>query len=131
MVALGTNEEALRLSGVSPWPIKLAVFTICGFLVGVAAVIDTSRTKCADPTSGSGIELEVIAAVVIGGTSLMGGRGSVINSLLGVLILKVVQQGLPGIGVGHAQKLLFTGIILFAAVILDYYRRRLSRRGGS
>src|SRR6185437_2998735 len=84
MIAIGTNEEAVRLSGVATRRVKIAVYMIAGFLAAAGAVMDVSRSQAANPNSGDGLELAVIAAAVIGGTSLLGGRGSVVNSLLGV-----------------------------------------------
>jgi len=127
MRAVGTNEEAVRLSGINPRPIKLAVFAICGLLTSVAAVLHTSRLSSADPNTGSGFELDAIAAVVIGGTSLMGGRGSVVRSFFGVLIIAVLGAGLVVVDVGDPTKKVITGGVIVAAVILDYYRRRLKR----
>ncbi len=125
MIAIGTNEEAVRLSGISPWPIKLAVFVISAFLISVGAVLFTSRMENAGPNVGIAFELKVIAAVVIGGTSLMGGRGSVIRSFFGVLIIAVLGQGLASLGAAESTKRLVTGAVIVVAVILDYYRRRL------
>ena len=125
MVAIGTNEEAVRLSGVDPRPVRVAVFTIAGLLSGLAAVIEISRLEAADPNAGAGLELQVIAAVVVGGTSLMGGRGSVARSFLGVLIIAVLGAGLVAIGARDETKRLVTGFVIVAAVVLDYYRRRL------
>ncbi len=129
MVAVGTNEEAVRLSGIDTRPIKLAVFTICGALAGLAAVDVSSRLSTVDPNAGKGIELEAIAAVVVGGTSLMGGRGSVVNSFFGVLIFAVLLSGLVHMNAGEPTKRLITGVVIVAAVILDYYRTRLGKDG--
>ena len=126
MVAIGTNEEAVRLSGIDMRPIKVTVFALCGFLAGVAAVIQTARISSANPNVGVGWELQAIAAVVIGGTSLMGGRGSVIGSFFGVLIIAVLSTGLDQIGAEEYIKRIITGAAIVAAVILDYYRNRLS-----
>jgi ribose transport system permease protein len=125
MVAIGTNEEAVRLSGIDPRPVKLAVFVLCGLLVSVASLMHTSRTGSADPNDGGGLELQAIAAVVIGGTSLMGGRGSVFKSLLGVLIIEVLGAGLAQVGASSHAKRLITGGLIVVAVIFDYYRQRL------
>jgi len=126
MVAIGTNEEAVRLSGIDPRPIKLVVFLITGALVALAAAIDTSRFQSANPNAGLGFELQAIAAAVIGGTSLMGGRGSVISTFLGVLIIAVLNSGLASIGAKDEMKRLVTGFVIVAAVVVDHYRHRLS-----
>jgi ribose transport system permease protein len=128
MIAIGTNEEAVRLSGIDPRPIKLAVFALCGLLAGLAAVMQTSRFQASDPNAGGGAELQAIAAVVIGGTSLMGGRGSVINSFFGVIIIAVLGAGLVQMGAQEPTKRLITGCVIVAAVVLDHYRHRLWKR---
>ena len=127
LIAIGTNEEAVRLSGIDPRPIKCAVFVLCGFLTSIAAVIHTARLSSADPNAGYGLELQAIAAVVIGGTSLMGGRGSVIGSFFGVLIIAVLGTGLAQIGAQESTKRLITGCVIVAAVILDHYRHRIRK----
>jgi ribose transport system permease protein len=124
LVAIGTNEEAVRLSGIDPRPVKLALFMLCGLLSAVAAVIHSSRLASADPNAGTGYELSAIAAVVIGGTSLLGGRGSVVSSLFGVLIISVLGSGLAQIGAQEPTKRLVTGCVIVAAVILDQVRER-------
>lgn len=130
LVAIGTNEEAVRLSGIDPRPYKLAVFALSGLLAAVAAVIQTARMSSANPNTATGFELQVIAAVVIGGTSLMGGRGSVVRSFFGVLIIAVLGTGLAQVGAQEYTKRLITGCVIVAAVILDQYRHR-SRRTDS
>jgi ribose transport system permease protein len=127
LVAIGTNEEAVRLSGIDPRPVKFAVFVLTGLLVALAAVIDTSRYQAANPNAGTGFELQAIAAAVIGGTSLMGGRGSVVSTFLGVLIIAVLNAGLAALGARDETKRLVTGAVIVAAVILDQYRHRLAR----
>ena len=124
-IALGTNEEAVRLSGIDPRPVKLTVFVASGLLAAAGAVFRTSRMECADPNAGTGFELEAIAAVVIGGTSLMGGRGSVVRSFFGVVIIAVLSSGLFQVGATEHSKWLLTGGVIVAAVILDHYRQRL------
>jgi ribose transport system permease protein len=128
LIAIGTNEEAVRLSGIDPRPLKLAVFLLAGFLVAVAAVIDTSRFQSANPNAGTGFELQAIAAAVIGGTSLMGGRGSVLSTFFGVLIIAVLNTGLAALGARDETKRLVTGAVIVADVIFDHYRHRLSQR---
>jgi ribose transport system permease protein len=125
LIATGANEEAVRLSGIDPRGIKLAVFMLCSLLTSVAAVIHTSRLASADPNAGTGLELQAIAAVVIGGTSLMGGRGSVISTFFGVLIIAVLGNGLAQVGAREPTKRLVTGCVIVVAVILDHYRHRM------
>jgi ribose transport system permease protein len=127
MIAVGTNEEAVRLSGIDPRPIKVIVFLITGVLVAIAAAIDTSRFQSSNPNAGAGFELQAIAAVVIGGTSLMGGRGSVVSTFFGVLIIAVLNSGLAAVGARDETKRLITGLVILAAVIIDHYRSRMSR----
>jgi ribose transport system permease protein len=126
MIAIGTNEEAVRLSGINPAPIKFAVFVLCGFCSALAGMIQASKMSSASPNAGIGFELTVIAAVVIGGTSLMGGRGSVVKSFLGVLIVAVLNAGLAQIGAPEYAKRPVIGIVIVLAVILDSYRGRKS-----
>jgi ribose transport system permease protein len=125
LIAIGTNEEAVRLSGIGTRRLKLAVFVLSGFLTSIAAVIHTARLSSANPNAGYGLELQAIAAVVIGGTSLMGGRGSVVSTFFGVLIIAVLDIGLAQIGAQESTKRLITGCVIVAAVILDHYRHRI------
>ena len=131
VVAIGTNEEAVRLSGIDPRPVKLVVFATSGLLAGLGGVFGAAYLESADPNAGMGMELAAIAAVVIGGTSLMGGRGSVVNSFSGVLIIAVLQAGLAQIGASEPTKRVITGAVIVAAVIADVYRHKLTwrRRG--
>ncbi len=125
LIAIGTNEEAVRLSGIDPRPRQLAVFMLCGALTALASVFHTSRMMgSANPNMGRGFELDAIAAVVIGGTSLMGGRGSVVRSFFGVLIIAILGSGLSQLGAEEAHKRLITGAVIVAAVIADHYRHR-------
>ncbi|MDY0168110.1 MAG: ABC transporter permease [Thermoguttaceae bacterium] len=128
LVAIGTNETAVRLSGIDPRGPKIAVFALAGLLAGVAGVFQTSRLSSADPNGGIGMELAAIAAVVIGGTSLMGGRGSVVNSFFGVLIIAVLQTGLAHVGATEPTKRVITGAVIIAAVLADALRNRWSAR---
>ncbi len=124
-VAIGTNAEAVRMSGIRTAPYSIAVFVICGTLCGMAGLAHTSRLASADPNAAIGIELSAIAACVIGGTSLMGGRGSVISSFIGVLIIAVLQTGLAQLGVSDANKQIITGAVIVVAVMLDALRGRI------
>ncbi len=128
MIAIGTNEKAAYLSGINTSHIKLAVYSISGLLCALAALVNTARMESANPNAGTGFELEAIAAVVIGGTSLMGGRGSVVNSLFGVAIMAILSSGLSQIGAEEATKRMITGCVIVLAVILDYYRTKMTSK---
>lgn len=127
VVAIGTNEEAVRLSGIDPRPVKVKVFILSGLLAACGAVIAVSRLASADPNAGTGAELQAIAAVVIGGTSLMGGRGSVIGTFFGVLIIAILSTGLAQIGAQEPVKRLITGAVIVLAVVIDRYRAKRVR----
>jgi len=126
--AIGTNEEAVRLSGHRPGMIKVAVFTISGLTAGIAGIINMSRLTVASPIVGVGFELSAIAAVIIGGTSLFGGKGSVIGTFIGACIIGVLQNGLILLGVEDFLRQMITGLVIILAVILDYYRNKFSER---
>jgi len=128
VIAIGANEIAVRFSGINPKPKKIAVFALLGLLSGLAGVFYTSRLGSADPNAGVGMELSAIAAVVIGGTSLMGGRGSVVNSFFGVLIIATLEAGLAQIGVSEPAKRVITGAVIVGAVVLDAWRRFLAEK---
>lgn len=122
--AIGNNEEAVRLSGHNPGIFKIAAFAISGLTAGIAGVINMSRLTIASPIVGVGFELNAIAAVIIGGTSLFGGKGSVIGTLIGACIIGVLQNGLVLLGVQDFLRQMFTGVVIILAVILDYYRAK-------
>lgn len=128
VVALGSNEQTAYLSGIRTSGVKIAVYVLSGLLCALAALVITARMASANPNAGSGFELEAIAAVVIGGTSLMGGRGSVVNSFFGVVIIAILGSGLAQMGTEEATKRMITGVVIVLAVILDYYRTRLVAR---
>jgi ribose transport system permease protein len=128
LIGVGTNEEAMRLAGVDPRPLKVLVFMLMGLLAALAGLMQVSRLEAADPNAGVGMELQVIAAVVIGGTSLMGGRGSVLNTFFGVLIVAVLEAGLAQVGASDPAKRVTTGCVIILAVLLDVYRNRPRRR---
>ena len=124
LVAVGTNEEAVHLSGINVNHLKLAVFMLAGALAALGGLFHVGYLQSADPNAGIGLELAAIAAVVVGGTSLSGGKGSVVNTFLGVLIIAVLQTGLAQIGASEPTKRVITGLVIIAAVILDAYRNR-------
>jgi ribose transport system permease protein len=127
LTAMGTNEEAVRLAGINTKKLKCVAFAGVGALSGIAAFLHTARLGAADPNAGSGFELQAIAAVVIGGTSLMGGRATVTGSLFGVLIITLLDTGLAQVGAQEPAKRLVTGVVIVAAVIFDNYRHRKAR----
>nr|WP_226858718.1 ABC transporter permease [Diaphorobacter aerolatus] len=124
VIGIGTNEEAMRLAGIDPRPIRITVFAIMGLLAALAGLMQSARLEAADPNTGVGMELQVIAAVVIGGTSLMGGRGSVIATFFGVLIIAVLEAGLAQVGASEPQKRIITGVVIVVAVIIDTLRQK-------
>jgi ribose transport system permease protein len=128
LIAIGANERAVRLAGIDPRPGKLLVFALLGLLTALGALFYTSRLGSADPNAGTGLELSAIAAVVIGGTSLMGGRGSVVNSFFGVLIIATLEAGLAQVGASEPAKRIITGLVIVLAVVLDSWRQHLAAR---
>jgi ribose transport system permease protein len=124
LVAVGANEQAARFSGIATRRIKLIAFVISGILAAAGAVFQVARLSSADPNGGIGLELAAIAAVVIGGASLMGGQGSVLRSFLGVLIIAVLQTGLAQVGATEPTKRLITGTVIVLAVVADVHRPR-------
>jgi ribose transport system permease protein len=124
LVAIGANEPAVRLAGIDSATPRVAVFILSGALAGLAAVFASARLGSADPNAGAGLELAAIAAVVIGGTSLSGGSGSVVGSLLGVLVIATLEAGLAQLGASEPLKRIVTGGAIIAAVAADALRRR-------
>ena len=122
--ALGSNEEAVRLSGVNTDRWKIAVYTLAGSICGIAGLLIASRLNSAQPALGQGYELDAIAAVVIGGTSLSGGGGTVLGTLIGALIMSVLLNGLRILSVAQEWQTVVTGSIIILAVYIDMLRRR-------
>jgi len=124
--AVGSNEETARLCGVSVWRVKVLVFMLCGAFAGLAGLMQFSRLTVGDPTVAVGLELDVIAAVVIGGGSLAGGEGSILGTLVGALIMTVIASGCTQMKVPNYWQEIITGGIIIAAVALDRLRHRRS-----
>jgi ribose transport system permease protein len=124
---IGANEEAARLSGVNVLAVKWLVYALGGLLAGLAAIIQVARVASGQPTAGTGDELRVIAAVIIGGASFTGGEGSVLGALVGTVILAVLSQGLVLLGVPSYWQKCVEGAVIIGAVAVDVLRRRVRR----
>lgn len=119
LYAIGGNERAATLSGIDVMRVKRLVYTLGGGLAGVAGLLLAARLNAADPKVGIGYELDSIAAVVIGGTSLSGGRGSILGTVLGCLLIGVLQNGLVLLGVSDDWQLVISGLVIVVAVAID------------
>ncbi|MDB8987077.1 ribose ABC transporter permease, partial [Parabacteroides merdae] len=117
--ALGGNEEATKLSGLNTDKIKIWVYTISGILSAIAGIIITSRLYSAQPTAGTGYELDAIAAVVLGGTKLTGGKGKISGTIIGALIIGVLSNALNILDVSSYYQMMVKGIVILIAVLLD------------
>lgn len=126
-VAIGSNEDAVAMSGIRAEPYRIFVFAMSGMLAALGGIAQTSLLSAADPNAATGVELHAIAACVIGGTSLMGGRGSVGRTFLGVVIISVLQTGLAHLGASDPLKQLTTGMVIILAVLVDALRARSAR----
>jgi ribose/xylose/arabinose/galactoside ABC-type transport system permease subunit len=124
--AIGSNEQTARLCGVAVDGVKRWLYTLGGLFGGLAGVMQFSRLTVGDPTVAVGLELDVIAAVVIGGGSLSGGEGSILGSLVGALIMSVIRSGCTQMGLPNWVQEILTGLIIIAAVALDRLRHRSS-----
>ena len=122
--ALGSNEEAVRLSGVNVNFWKIVIYSLSGAICGVAGLLIASRLNSAQPALGQGYELDAIAAVVIGGTSLAGGAGTILGTLIGAFIMSVLTNGLRIMSVAQEWQTVVTGVIIILAVYADILRRR-------
>ena len=121
--ALGSNEATARLCGINVPRVKIWVYALSGFFVGVAGLLQFARLTSGNPTSGTGMELRIIAAVVIGGGSLSGGRGSVLGTLAGAAIMMVINNGCTMLGLSNSIQDIILGVIIVAAVTLDQWRQ--------
>ncbi|WP_337160952.1 ribose ABC transporter permease [Vibrio alginolyticus] len=117
--ALGGNESATRLSGINVDRVKIGVYAICGMLAALAGIIVTSRLSSAQPTAGMGYELDAIAAVVLGGTSLMGGKGRIMGTLIGALIIGFLNNALNLLDVSSYYQMIAKAVVILLAVLVD------------
>jgi fructose transport system permease protein len=125
--AVGNNAEAARLSGISVDKVMIGVYVLAGFFYGLAAVLSVARTGVGDPQAGQTENLDAITAVVLGGTSLFGGRGILLGSLVGAIIVGVFRNGLTLMGVASVYQTLITGILVILAVAADQMSREGNR----
>jgi fructose transport system permease protein len=121
---MGNNPEATRLMGIETRRLLLMIYTIAGLIYGIAAVMAIARTGVGDPQAGQTDNLDSITAVVLGGTSLFGGRGMILGTLIGALIVGVFRNGLTLMGVASVYQVLVTGILVILAVTTDQMSRR-------
>ncbi len=121
--AIGSNKEAAFHAGINVDRNLIWIYTFTGFLVGIAAMIQTSRTVSAQPTAGLGAELDIIAAVVIGGASLAGGRGTIVGTIIGTLLISFLRNGCTLLGISTNAQLIVIGVIIVLAVAVDRLAR--------
>lgn len=121
--AIGSNEEATKLSGINVKRWKIIIYTVAGAFTAIAGIVSSARIG-ASPTAGSGYELQAIAAVVIGGTSLSGGKGTIVGSVIGALIIGVLNNGLTVMSVPRQWQFIILGIVILFAVYTDMLRKR-------
>jgi fructose transport system permease protein len=122
--AVGNNLESARLAGINTNRLLLSVYMLSGLCAGVAALLSIARTGVGDPQSGQTENLDTVTAVVLGGTSLFGGRGIVVGSLVGALIVGVFRNGLTLMGVSSVYQILVTGVLVILAVATDQWSRK-------
>lgn len=121
---LGSNEIALHRSGVNVKKYKLIIFAVCGLCAGVAGLIVTSRLNSAEPLAGQGYEMDAIAAAILGGTSMWGGKGSLIGTIIACLILNVLKNGLTLLAISSHYQEILTGVILLLSVLISESKER-------
>jgi ribose transport system permease protein len=126
--ATGGNPEAARRTGIPVPAVLISVYVICGLMAGVAAIITSGRLNAGSPTSGNLAELDSIAAVIIGGASFLGGRGTVANALVGALMIGVIRNGMNLLNVGTFLQPIVIGVVIVLAVESDVIRARLEDR---
>lgn len=122
--AVGGNEKASFISGINIDKVKIFVYTISGILATISGLVLTSRLNSAQPTAGTAYEMDAIAAVVLGGTSMTGGSGSLVGTLIGILILGVLNNGLNLLGVSSFYQQIVKGVVILLAVLVDRKRNK-------
>jgi len=125
--AIGSNEETARLAGIDVAKYKILVYTLCGLTAAIAGLVETARLFSAYPTAGSGYELDAIAAVVIGGTSMIGGEGNIMQTLVGALTMATLRNGCNLLGISPFVQQVVIGLIIIGAVYVDRVRHARSR----
>lgn len=126
--AIGSNEEAARLSGIDVDKWKILVFTVCGIFAGLSGLLYAAAYTTITPGTGNGQEMNGITAVVIGGTSMAGGSGTMVGTLIGVFIMSVLKNGLSACGLQAPWQTFFTGLVVIGAVLLDIQRNKAANR---
>ncbi len=126
--AIGSNEEATRLSGVRVDKYKIMAYAICGLFCGFGAILFASTYTTATPGTGNGFETYAIAAVIIGGTSMAGGSGNMVGTLIGIFIMAVLKAGLSSLGLQAHWQTFFTGVVVIGAVLMDNFRVRAAQK---
>jgi ribose transport system permease protein len=130
VTATGGNKQAARIAGIKTDRVKIACFVLTGMLAALGGMLVMARVKTAEPQIGIGWELDVIASVVMGGVSFLGGMGTIVGTFLGCVLMQVVRSGLVVARVSAHWQNVAVGMLLIAGVIIDRFRRR-ARRGGS
>lgn len=124
ILAIGSNKEAARLSGINVTKYEFLAYVLCGFFVGLGSIAYVATYTTVMPGNGAGFEFEAIAAAVLGGTSLAGGSASIIGTIIGLFIMTILKVGLPFIGLQPHYQTFITGFVILLAVYLDIYKRR-------
>ena len=126
--AIGSNEEAARLSGINVDNWKIAVYTLSGFFIGMSGLLYAAAYTTITPGTGNGQEMNGITAVVIGGTSMSGGSGTMVGTLIGVFVMSVLKTGLSACGLQAPWQTFFTGVVVIAAVLMDIQRTKSANK---